>query len=284
MTLFNIISIMFPEETNIEKIYNSIYMSQLDGFSNDIKELSIKITSATIKIYNAIVERLPRTPLKFHYIFNLRDLSRIYQGLGKANKQFFDKPQSFIRLWKHEITRVFCDRLSVEEDGVVVKDELMKPIILEVFGKETAEDLAKGSYLFCDFMESEPLEVEHHDPKLYQEVPKLELVNEKLEDLLEQYNNENTGKEMNLVLFEDAISHIIRLTRILGFPGGHALLVGYGGSGKQSITKLATFIAGFELFEINLKRNYKEANFKEDLEVLFIEMLPNNKKEENRGN
>ena len=71
---------------------------------------------------------------------------------------------------------------------------------------------------------------------------------------------------MNLVLFNDAMSHLIRLKRIIDFPKGHALLVGYGGSGKKSLTRLATFLSGFHLFEISLKRNYKEANFREDLE------------------
>ena len=87
-------------------------------------------------------------------------------------------------------------------------------------------------------------------------------------EALDNYNDLNAA--MNLVLFEDAMSHILRINRILEMPRGNALLVGVGGSGKQSLSRLAAYISGLDVFQIQLRKGYSIADLKVDLAAQYI--------------
>ena len=85
------------------------------------------------------------------------------------------------------------------------------------------------------------------EPK-YMPIAKWDGLNKILMDALSSYNELNAA--MDLVLFEDAMAHICRINRILESPRGNALLVGVGGSGKQSLSRLAAYISSMEVFQV----------------------------------
>lgn len=88
-----------------------------------------------------------------------------------------------------------------------------------------------------------------------------------LEEKLAEYNDSNAV--MNLVLFQQAMEHICRIARIIALPCGNAMLVGVGGSGKQSLARLASFICGYDVFQIAVSSTYGVADFKENLLQLY---------------
>lgn len=97
------------------------------------------------------------------------------------------------------------------------------------------------------------------EPK-YMPVPDWSSIRKILNEALANYNELNAA--MNLVLFEDAMIHICRINCILEMLQGNALLIGVGGSGKQSLSKLASFISNLEVFQITLRKGYSHADLK----------------------
>jgi len=74
---------------------------------------------------------------------------------------------------------------------------------------------------------------------------------------------------MNLVFFTDAIYHVTKICRVLKTPRGNKLLIGVGGSGRGSLTRLAAHIRGLSTFSIEITKNYKELAWKDDLRKLL---------------
>ena len=84
---------------------------------------------------------------------------------------------------------------------------------------------------------------------------------------MSEYNETNAA--MDLVLFEDAMKHVARIVRIIRNESGHALLVGVGGSGKQSLARLAAFLCGYSVAQIVISSTYGMGDFKDDLKGMF---------------
>ena len=93
---------------------------------------------------------------------------------------------------------------------------------------------------------------------VYCELPDMENLKKASYAQLEEFNNNNPSNKMNLVLFLNAIQHVIRIVRIVTTSYGHALLVGVGGSGRKSLAILSASIAGMDVIQIDAKNWVEE--------------------------
>eukprot|EP00976_Prorocentrum_cordatum_P098524 1191438-Prorocentrum_minimum.AAC.1 len=126
-----------------------------------------------------------------------------------------------------------------------------------------ADDVEERPLIMTGFLNFTP-----DDMPIYCAVGSYEILKKTLDDQLASHNE--TNAVMELVLFQQAMEHVTRISRIIGLPRGNAMLVGVGGSGKQSLCRLASFICGYEIFQISVTSSYGVNEFKENLLALYV--------------
>lgn len=276
---FNQVGINSFDTQTMFTIFNTIldwHFERFD-FTDALKSMSTAFVNGTMHIYQWAVENLLPTPAKTHYTFNLRDFSRVMQGLILSHPEKFSSAPEMIRLWTHEINRVYYDRLVEEEDRKSFFNFLMKEI-RQTFGQNPDDVFFKvisskngiqeddmRKIMFGDFVESKRPGKEN----FYCELDNFDSITTMCQTQLTDYNQVHKSK-LNLVLFRFAVEHISRICRILKLPGGNALLVGVGGSGRQSLTLLSCFIAKYEVFQIEISKQYSKVEWREDMKRLLL--------------
>jgi dynein heavy chain len=105
--------------------------------------------------------------------------------------------------------------------------------------------------------------------RLYEENTKGPHIALLLDEFLDEYNMASQNK-MNLVFFRDAVDHISRIARVLRQPRGNAMLVGVGGSGKQSLTRLACFMSDMKCMELEITRGFGHAEFRDFISKVMV--------------
>ena len=275
---FNITCLTEMTDDQMQYIFKVILSAMLNRLQEEPRALIDVLISSTIQVYNKVRKDLKPIPSKTHYTFNLRDIAKILQGVSIVAQQTIKTPVALARLWYHENMRVFHDRLTTEDDRVYLKS-LLSNTSLNFGAGVTPETLFENdekqieTILFCDFMYSN-----------YSDNPDYVLVEDfkTLEKILEKYQTNHNDMckpkdKLNLVMFSDACEHVARITRVLRQPQGSVLLLGVGGSGRQSLTRLAVFIRGMDLKSINIVKGYNMVRWREDLKNVLSNIIENNK-------
>jgi dynein heavy chain len=135
------------------------------------------------------------------------------------------------------------------------KKNFPKQNLSKYFGDKGAEPL-----IFANF-------VAGLDEKLYDQFQNIEQLSERLQFALREYNDLYAA--MDLVLFDDAMKHCCKISRIIAADQGHALLVGVGGSGKQSLSMLSSFICSYTKTGILISSTYSINDLKTDLQGFY---------------
>ncbi|KAF1335991.1 Dynein heavy chain, partial [Globisporangium splendens] len=236
------------------EVMKRIFLSILGGFLTFELPLLIQmvtpIVNASVQLYQRVeLEMLP-TLSKSHYTFNLRDLSKVFQGMLMIKKDSVTNEEGLLKVWLHEEARVFRDRLVDADDRRWFNSacsELLQEHVNISWTPESFENLLYGDYLT-------------RENRSYRPVDDLT----RLHTLLMEYiwcssTTPCTTSRGSVVCC------------------GNALLVGVGGSGRQSLTRLAAFMAEYKCFSIEITRGYGANEFHEDLKKVLMTAGAENK-------
>ena len=256
---------------SITTIFTTIANAFFYSFSNDVKGSIDKLLVAQLEVYDQILNGpLKPTPNKSHYTFNLRDISKIFQGVVSANAKLCAMPVELLRIWIHENTRVFGDRMINNQDRDFLQNLLLdKSNQHFALKKEVIYNAER--ILFTDFMDGIDAEV-----RIYRQCEDLKKFQAQVEEYLNDYNSANK-KGMFLVMFLDACDHVSRIQRIIRQPLGNAFLLGVGGSGRQSLSRLASYCANYKMFQIEVIKGYGMLNWREDVKKALLQAGAENK-------
>uniref|UniRef100_A0A8B9MS84 Dynein axonemal heavy chain 3 n=1 Tax=Accipiter nisus TaxID=211598 RepID=A0A8B9MS84_9AVES len=277
----NIVSICSFDDDTLTQIFTAV---KLKLYLFSFLRLGKIMVQATMVIYKMAVDNFLPTPSKSHYVFNLRDFSRVIKGVLLCPHTHLQVSYKLIRLWIHEVYRVFYDRLVDEEDRKVffqMVQETTSNTFKQSFNKVLSHLSPTGkisddnirNLFFGDYLKPDS------NVKVYDEITDLKQLTTVMEYYLEEYNNISKAP-MSLVMFKFAIEHISRICRVLKQDNGHLLLMGVGGSGRQSAAKLATYMNTFELFQIEITKSYGVNEWKEDVKRVMLKAGVGNKNSE----
>ena len=261
---FATFAVVFPSEQALFSIYNTIVSDHLKNSTNKFKlavqKVGEKVVDAAIALHLCCAQFFNPSGANFHYIFNLRDLSNVFAGLLFSSPDCVKTPEDLTRLWVHETSRVYRDKLSDSKD-LDTFDKAQKDLLRKKFEVMDEAEILRKPLIFCHFAKGIA-------EAKYMPVSSWDSLHTLLKDALKGYNELNPA--MDLVLFEDAMSHICKINRAIESPRANLLLVGVGGSGKQSLSRLAAFISSMEVFQMTLRKGYGIQDMMKDLAALYM--------------
>ena len=275
--MFHLLQIPNLSEESMKRIFVSILSGFFHekSFNNEVRDLAKNMIAGSVELFQRIRDDLRPKPSTPHYTFNLRDLAKVCQGLMQVIPRICNSATSAMRLWIHENMRCFYDRLTTAEDRHYFTETLMMDIIKRLFpGNFSYEDLFCASpIMWGDFLRFGAAA----EDRVYEEVADFNKVYKLFDEYLDDYNSvvtstkesEVQSSSMNLVFFKDHCEHLARIIRIIRQPRGSAVLVGVGGSGKRSLTRLAASIAEYKRFEIQVGKGYSMQDFHDSLLDLY---------------
>jgi dynein heavy chain len=252
MRHFHIVNIHSNSEEIMKNIFGTILKNFFQSFSFNpkIQTMDDNIVMGTLLLYREMLTRMLPTPKKSHYTFNLRDVSKVFQGIVAIRPEKFKSSEIVGKLWVHECSRVFSDRLVTDKDRDHFSAFIANLTQTYAGGAIPKDEISSGKIIFGDFMNPATRDFEYLD---------------KMDNIIKQISIYMYDTPIHIELFVDCVKHLTRLNRILRQVRGNGLLIGIGGSGKKSLVTVASEMAGTLLRQIEPTNKYGMIQFRAEI-------------------
>lgn len=213
-----LIMVDYPGDVSLNQIYSTFNRALLKVVPN-LRAYAEPLTAAMVAFYSASANRF--TPdVQAHYIYSPRELTRWMRGIYEALRPLESlSVEGLVRIWAHEALRLFQDRLVSEEEKRWTDDTIDATATAHFPTINHAVALVRP-ILYSNWTSRHYLPVDREQLREYTKA-RLRVFHE--EEL-----------DVQLVLFNDVLDHVLRIDRVFRQIQGHMLLIGTSGSGKVS--------------------------------------------------
>ena len=270
---FSAIQVFPMKETDLHYIFSEILEWGFTQYEDDLKKYIEDIATLTLKIYQKVKESFLPVPWKCHYRFSLKDLIKLIQGMVAIPQSVYndqgedpDKKLRFCyKTWIHESMRVFSDKLANYQDRDYFENFLKTIADTSKFVIDWPKIVAKPSSLIYGKVEG----------NIYKELS-LPFACDKIKDTFQEYTR-IYKRDVNLVLYETVVQQILQITRLLEISKGHGLLIGLGGNGRSTLTKIACLLLNWKFATVGTHRHFRISEWRENLRIIYKQMGSENK-------
>lgn len=211
----------YPEVVSLTQIYGT-YARALLKVTPNLRGYAQSLTQAMVDFYQSSKRRFT-SETQAHYIYSPRELTRWIRGIYETLKSLEDvEVEGLVRIWAHEALRLFQDRL-VEENEKKWTDSKLDEVAMIHFPTIDQHKALSRPILFSNWT------TQH-----YQSIDR-DVLREYTKARLRTFYEEEM--DVQLVLFDDVLDHVLRIDRAFRQSQGHMLLIGVSGGGKVSNRK-----------------------------------------------
>eukprot|EP00043_Microstomoeca_roanoka_P020037 m.234910 g.234910 ORF g.234910 m.234910 type:complete len:4574 (+) comp17091_c0_seq1:164-13885(+) len=244
-----VVYVDYPGPESLKMIYGT--------FNRAILSLQPSVKMYADALTNAMVDFFTQTSKRFtadmqpHYIYSPREMTRWVKGVAEAIEPLPSLDlEGLIRLWAHEALRLFQDRLVGDDE--------------REWTEVNIDSVARAHFPDCDLVTAlqRPILYSNWLSKDYVPVQQEEL-REFVQARLKVFYEEEL--DVQLVLFDEVLDHVLRIDRVFRQNQGHMLLIGMPGAGKTTLARFVAWMNGLSIFQVKVHNNYNADAFDEDL-------------------